>query len=156
MKKILILFFSIVLSFGIVGCSSNKDYKNVSTSKIEKALKSSDLLVKESKFFDAKEFNYFNDVEEDIIQGFVINASEKSSLEDIIVIKTDDVDKIYKTLENYKKDLIQTPFGEGNGEKDNSKIASDTIIKKAGNYVYLISAQNATQIDEKIISVIKK
>ncbi|WKK94978.1 DUF4358 domain-containing protein [Clostridioides difficile] len=53
--------------------------------------------------FDAKDFNYFNDVEEDIIQGFVINSSEKLSLEDIIVIKTDEVDKIYKTLENYKK-----------------------------------------------------
>ncbi len=53
----------------------------------KKALKSSDLLIKESKIFDAKDFNYFNDVEEDIIQGFVINSSEKLSLEDIIVIK---------------------------------------------------------------------
>ncbi|HBN6071853.1 TPA: hypothetical protein L3L83_003042, partial [Clostridioides difficile] len=48
MKKILILFFSIILSLGMVSCSSSGDYKNVSTSKIKKALKSSDLLIKES------------------------------------------------------------------------------------------------------------
>ena len=141
MKKILILFFSIILSLGMVSCSSSGDYKNVSTSKIKKALKSSDLLIKESKIFDAKDFNYFNDVEEDIIQGFVINSSEKLSLEDIIVIKTDEVDKIYKTLENYKKDMIQ---------------ANNTIIEKAGRYVYLISAENATQIENKILNIIKK
>ena len=156
MKKILILFFSIILSLGMVSCSSSGDYKNVSTSKIKKALKSSDLLIKESKIFDAKDFNYFNDVEEDIIQGFVINSSEKLSLEDIIVIKTDEVDKIYKTLENYKKDMIQAPFGEGHGEKINSEIANNTIIGKAGRYVYLISAENATQIENKILNIIKK
>ena len=149
MKKILILFFSIILSLGMVSCSSSGDYKNVSTSKIKKALKSSDLLIKESKIFDAKDFNYFNDVEEDIIQGFVINSSEKLSLEDIIVIKTDEVD-------NYKKDMIQAPFGEGHGEKINSEIANNTIIEKAGRYVYLISAENATQIENKILNIIKK
>ncbi|MGO1042797.1 DUF4358 domain-containing protein [Clostridioides difficile] len=156
MKKILMLFFSIILSFGMVSCSSSSDYKNVSTSKIEKALKSSDLLIKESKNFDAKEFNYFNDVEEDITQGFVINSSEKLYLEDIIVIKTDDVNKIYKTLENYKRDMIQAPFGEGHGEKGNSEIANNTIVEKAGKYVYLISAENASQIEDKILSIIKK
>ncbi|MDB0439210.1 hypothetical protein C4R89_06590 [Clostridioides difficile] len=156
MKKILMLFFSIILSFGMVSCSSSSDYKNVSTSKIEKALKTSNLLIKESKLFDAKEFNYFNDVEEDITQGFVINSSEKLYLEDIIVIKTDDVNKIYKTLENYKKDMIQAPFGEGHGEKNNSEIANNTIIEKAGKYVYLISAENASQIEDKILSIIKK
>lgn len=156
MKKILMLFFSIILSFGMVSCSSSSDYKNVSTSKIEKALKSSDLLIKESKIFDAKEFNYFNDVEEDITQGFVINSSEKLYLEDIIVIKTDDVNKIYKTLENYKRDMIQAPFGEGHGEKSNSEIANNTIVEKAGKYVYLISAENASQIEDKILSIIKK
>ncbi|MCC0646885.1 DUF4358 domain-containing protein [Clostridioides sp. ZZV15-6598] len=156
MKKILMLFFSIILSFGMVSCSSSSDYKNVSTSKIEKALKSSDLLIKESKIFDAKEFNYFNDVEEDITQGFVINSSEKLYLEDIIVIKTDDVNKIYKTLENYKRDMIQAPFGEGHGEKGNSEIANNTIVEKAGKYVYLISAENASQIEDKILSIIKK
>ncbi|MGX9755653.1 DUF4358 domain-containing protein [Clostridioides difficile] len=150
------LFFSIILSFGMVSCSSSSDYKNVSTSKIEKALKSSDLLIKESKIFDAKEFNYFNDVEEDITQGFVINSSEKLYLEDIIVIKTDDVNKIYKTLENYKRDMIQAPFGEGHGEKSNSEIANNTIVEKAGKYVYLISAENASQIEDKILSIIKK
>ncbi|MCC0684885.1 DUF4358 domain-containing protein [Clostridioides sp. ZZV15-6383] len=156
MKKILILFFSIILSFGMVSCSSSGDYKNVSTSRIEKSLKSSDLLIKESKHFDAKEFNYFNDVEEDIIQGFVINSSDKLSLEDIIVIKTNDVDKIYKTLENYKKDMVQAPFGEGHGEKSNSEIANNTIVEKAGKYVYLISTENASQIEDKILSIIKK
>ncbi|MCC0694905.1 DUF4358 domain-containing protein [Clostridioides sp. ES-S-0048-02] len=156
MKKILMLFFSIILSFGMVSCSSSSDYKNVSTSKIEKALKSSDLLIKESKIFDAKEFNYFNDVEEDITQGFVINSSEKLYLEDIIVIKTDDVNKIYKTLENYKRDMIQAPFGEGHGEKNNSEIANSTIVEKAGKYVYLISAENVSQIEDKILSIIKK
>ncbi|CZR94163.1 hypothetical protein CDFC105_33307 [Clostridioides difficile] len=80
----------------------------------------------------------------------------KRHLEDIIVIKTDEVDKIYKTLENYKKDMIQAPFGEGHGEKINSEIANNTIIEKAGRYVYLISAENATQIENKILNIIKK
>ena len=81
MKKILILFFSIILSLGMVSCSSSGDYK---------------------------------------------------------------------------KDMIQAPFGEGHGEKINSEIANNTIIEKAGRYVYLISAENATQIENKILNIIKK
>ena len=57
---------------------------------------------------------------------------------------------------NYKKDMIQAPFGEGHGEKINSEIANNTIIAKAGRYVSLISAENATQIENKILNIIKK
>ncbi|HBZ0189913.1 TPA: hypothetical protein MJF52_003601 [Clostridioides difficile] len=52
--------------------------------------------------------------------------------------------------------MIQAPFGEGHGEKINSEIANNTIIEKAGRYVYLISAENATQIENKILNIIKK
>lgn len=67
MKKILILFFLIILLLGMVSCFLSGDYKNVFILKIKKVLKFFDLFIKELKIFDVKDFNYFNDVEEDII-----------------------------------------------------------------------------------------
>ncbi len=70
MKKIL-LVLSLVLTMGLVGCSSSSSngYKNVSSSAVQKAIKSSNLLVEMSMDYDIKDFEYFNDVEELIGEG---------------------------------------------------------------------------------------
>ena len=76
MKKIL-LVLSLVLTIGLVGCSSSSSngYKNVSSSAVQKAIKSSNLLVEMSMDYDIKDFEYFNDVEELIGEGFIIRAT---------------------------------------------------------------------------------
>lgn len=51
--------------------------------------------------------------------------------------------------------MIQAPFWRRTWRKINSEIANNTIIEKAGRYVYLISAENATQIENKILNIIK-
>lgn len=160
MKKIL-LVLSLVLTIGLVGCSSNSnsDFKNVSASNVQKAIKSSDLLVETSMDYDIKEFDYFNDVNELIDEGFIIRSAMNVRLEDVIFIKAineEDAEKIYSTLENYKDDMIMRPFGDGYGAEKNETIAANTIVEQKENYVYLISAENATGIEKVIIDTIKK
>lgn len=155
MKKIA-LILSITLTIFIVGCSSNNEFKNISTNRIKNSIESSKLLVEKNVSHDIKEFDYFNDVQEDISDGFLIKSDIRTRLEDIIVIKTDDADKIYSTLDSYKEDMIIRPFGDGYGSENNATIAKNTIVEKKGKYVYLISAKNATEIEKRIINLIKK
>lgn len=157
MKKI-ILMLSLVLTMGMVGCSSkgSSEYKDVSVSQIQKAIESSSDLVEDSMPYDISNFDYFNDVQDKISEGFIIRAAINLRLEDIVVIKTEDPDAIYTTLENYKEDMIVRPFGAGYGAEENADYAANTIVEKKGNYVYLVSAKNAANIEKTILSVISK
>lgn len=167
MKRILIVL-SLILTMGLVGCSSGSEFKNVSVSDIKKAIESSNLLLENSMDFEFKDnkfgskddafgnFDYFNDILDKVKEGFIIKAAINVRLEDVIVIKTDDADAIYTALEGYKKDMIDRLFGLGYGAEENADIAANTILEKKGNYVYLISAKNAKSIEEKIMEVIKK
>ncbi|RDY27386.1 DUF4358 domain-containing protein [Romboutsia weinsteinii] len=157
MKKI-ILILSLVLTMGMVGCSSkgSNEYKDVPVSQIQKAIESSSDLVEQSMPYEISNFDYFNDVQDKITEGFIIKAAINLRLEDVIVIKTEDPDAIYTTLENYKEDMIVRPFGDGYGAEENADYSANTIIEKKGNYVYLISAKNATNIEKTILSVISK
>ena len=160
MKKIL-LVLSLVLTMGLVGCSSSSSngYKNVSSSAVQKAIKSSNLLVEMSMDYDIKDFEYFNDVEELIGEGFIIRAAMNVRLEDVIFIKAtneENAEKIYTTLESYKKEMVIKPFGDGYGAEENTTIAANTIVEQKGNYVYLISAKNAEDIEKVIIDTIQK
>lgn len=160
MKKTL-LILSLVLTLGLVGCSSksSNEYKNVSTSTVEKAITSSDLLVEQSMTYDINDFEYFNDIKESITEGFIIRAAMNVFLEDVVFIKTsnsDDLEKAYDALEDYKQDMIIRPFGSGYGKEENATRAANTIIEKKGNYVYLISAENAEDINNLIIDTISK
>ena len=157
MKKI-ILVLSLVLTMGMVGCSSKGDneYKDVSVSQIQKAIESSKDLVEQSLPYEINNFDYFNDVQDKITEGFIIRAAINLRLEDVIVIKTEDPDAIYTTLESYKEDMIMRPFGDGYGAEENAEYAANTIVEKKGDYVYLISAKNAANIEKTILSVISK
>ena len=143
---------------GMVGCSSKGDneYKDVSVSQIQKAIESSKDLVEQSLPYEINNFDYFNDVQDKITEGFIIRAAINLRLEDVIVIKTEDPDAIYTTLESYKEDMIMRPFGDGYGAEENAEYAANTIVEKKGDYVYLISAKNAANIEKTILSVISK
>ncbi|MGL5327798.1 MAG: DUF4358 domain-containing protein [Peptostreptococcaceae bacterium] len=158
MKK-LFLVLSLVLSIGLVGCSSKDNgYKNVSSSDIEKAILSSKLLVEEPMSGDVKEFDYFNDVNEQIAEGFISRAAMNVRLEDVIFIKTEneeDASTVLTSLESYKENTIMRGFGDGYGGEENATRASNTILEQKGNYVYLISAQNAKDIENVIIDKIQ-
>ena len=160
MKKIL-LVLSLVLTMGLVGCSSTSSngYKNVSASDVQKAIKSSNLLVEMSMDYDIKDFEYFNDVMDSIEEGFIIRAAMNVRLEDVIFIKAtneESAEKIQSTLEAYKEGMIMRPFGDGYGAEENATRAANTIVEQKGNYVYLISADNVKDIEKVIMDTIQK
>lgn len=160
MKKFFLVFI-LFLSVGLVGCSSNKknEYKNVSASEIEKSIESSNLLVEKSTSSDIKEFDYFNDVNEIILEGFVSRANINVKLEDIIFVKTENEENasnVLSSLESYKENMIIRGFADGYGGEENATKASNTILEQKGQYVYLISAQNAKEIEQIIIDKIQK
>lgn len=157
MKRIF-LALSLVFTLALVGCSSGSEYRNVDVAEIQKSIESSNLLLEQSISLDIIESDFFNDVDEKITEGFIIKAANNLRLEDIIIIKTDTeyVDAIYEAIESYKKNMIVRSFGAGYGSEENANIASSTITDKKGNYIYLISAPNSKEIEEKILDIIKK
>ena len=52
--------------------------------------------------------------------------------------------------------MVERPFGSGYGKEENATRAANTIVEKKGNYVYLIAAENAEDIQNIIIDTITK
>ena len=71
MKK-LIALLSLVLTLGLVGCSSKSEVKDIPVSDIKSAINNETLLPIQPIFdIDAKEFYVFENVKDDIKEGFV-------------------------------------------------------------------------------------
>ena len=158
MKKIL-LVLSLVLTFSLVGCSSTNEFKNVSTSDVEKAVLESGLLVENPMSADVMEFDYFNDVQDSIEEGFVSRAAMIVALEDVVFIKAVDEEnaaKVLSTLESYKQDMVMRPFADGYGKQENATRAANTIVEQKGKYVYLISADKVEDLQKVILDKIQK
>lgn len=166
MKKIW-LICSIAFSLILVGCSGG-EYKDVDVSDIQRAIDKSNLLLEHYTTVDLIEADFFNDIEEIIEEGLVTTPSSPIHLEDVILIKVSDSDKdtddnkpkntdiVFDTILSYKQNMIINTFGSGLSSTENEKIASATIAQKKGNYIYLISAKNAKEIEEVILDVITK
>ena len=103
MKKLLILF-SVLLSIGLTGCTSKSEVKDVPVEDIKKAVNTETLLpITPVSDTDAKEFYAFENVKDNIKEGFVLQAMINIKLQDVIVVKTDDVEKVKSAIEDYKE-----------------------------------------------------
>ena len=154
MKKLLILF-SVLLSIGLVGCSSKPDVKDVPVEDIKKAINNESLLpIQPVADTDAKEFYAFEGVKDSIKEGFVLQAMINVKLQDVMVIKTDDVEKVKSAIEDYKENSLRS-FADGYGAEENAEAVSNSILKSEGQYVYFIATTNASDIEAKILELIK-
>lgn len=132
MKKIL-LVLSLVLTFSLVGCSSTNEFKNVSTADVEKAILESELLVENPMSADVMEFDYFNDIQDSIEEGFISRAAMIVALEDVVFIKAIDEEnaaKVLSTVESYKQDMVMRGFADGYGKPENATRAANTIVEQ--------------------------
>ena len=158
MKKLL-LIFTLVLSLGVVGCTSkgsdNSNVKNVPVEDIKNAINNEKTLpIQPVSDLDAKDFYAFEKVADNIKEGFVLQAMINVKLQDVFVVKTDDAEKIKSAIEDYKKNSLRS-FGDGYGGEENATAVSNAILKSEGEYVYFIAAPNASDIEAKILEVIK-
>lgn len=154
MKKLLILF-SVLLSIGLVGCTSKSEVKDVSIEDIKKAVNTETLLpITPVSDTDAKEFYAFENVKDNIKEGFVLQAMINVKLQDVIVVKTDDVEKVKSAIEDYKENSLRS-FADGYGGDENAKAVSNSILGNKGDYVYFIATSNAKDIEAKILESIK-
>lgn len=159
MKKLL-LIFTLVLSLGVVGCASkgsdNSNVKDVSVEEIKNAINNEKTLpIQPISDLEAKDFYAFEKVVDNIKEGFVLQAMINVKLQDVFVVKTDDAEKIKSAIEDYKNSMSFKSFADGYGGEENVTAASNSILKSEGNYVYFIAAPNASDIEAKILEVIK-
>ena len=139
MKK-LIALFSLVLTLGLVGCSSKSEVKDIPVSDIKSAINNETLLpIQPISDIDAKEFYVFENVKDDIKEGFVLQAMINVKLQDVFVVKTDNVRR----------------FSDGYGGEENATAVADSILESVGDYVYFIATNNAKDIESKILEMIK-
>ncbi|MGL5347693.1 MAG: DUF4358 domain-containing protein [Peptostreptococcaceae bacterium] len=154
MKKLLILF-SLVFTIGLVGCTSKEEIKDIPVDDIKNAINNETLLkvqpVQESPAVDSY---IFENVKDNIKEGFVIQAMMNVKLQDVFVIKTDDVEKIKTAIETYKTNSLQM-FADGYGGEENATAVADSILQSKGDYVYFIATPNAKEIEAEILKVIE-
>lgn len=154
MKK-LVSLFTLILALGLVGCSQKNEVKDVPINDIKSAVNTESLLpIQPIADVDAKEFHAFQKVKDKIKEGFVIQAMMNVKLQDVFVIKTDDVDSVKKTLEDYKTNSLKM-FADGYGGEDNVDAVRNSILASKGNYVYFIATKNAQDIESKILEIIE-
>ncbi|WP_304970330.1 DUF4358 domain-containing protein [Romboutsia ilealis] len=154
MKK-LISLFSLILTLGLVGCSSKSEVKDIPISDIKAAINNETLLtIQPISDVDAKEFYAFENVKNDIKEGFVLQAMINVRLQDVFVVKTDNVEKVKQAIEEYKTNSLRM-FADGYGSDDNATAVSDSILESVGDYVYFIATTNAKDIEAKILEMIK-
>ena len=154
MKK-LISLFSLILTLGLVGCSSKSEVKDIPVSDIKAAINNETLLtIQPVSDVDAKEFYAFENVKNNIKEGFVLQAMINVKLQDVFVVKTDNVEKVKQAIEEYKTNSLRM-FADGYGSDDNATAVSDSILESVGDYVYFIATTNAKDIEAKILEMIK-
>ncbi len=107
MKK-LISLFSLILTLGLVGCSSKSEVKDIPVSDIKAAINNETLLtIQPVSDVDAKEFYALEYVKNDIKEGFVLQAMINVRLQDVFVVKTDNVEKVKQAIEEYKTNSLR-------------------------------------------------
>ena len=154
MKK-LIALFSLVLTLGLVGCSSKSEVKDIPVSDIKSAINNETLLtIQPISDVDAKEFYAFENVKDDIKEGFVLQAMINVKLQDVFVVKTDNVEKVKQAIEDYKTNSLRL-FADGYGGEENATAVADSVLESVGDYVYFIATPNVKDIEAKILEMIK-
>ena len=103
---------------------------------------------------DAKEFYVFENIKDNVKEGFVLQAMMNVKLQDVFVVKTDDVEKVKQAIEDYKTNNLRM-FADGYGGEDNATSVADSKLESVGDYVYFIAAPNANNIEAKILEMIK-
>jgi len=154
MKK-LVALFSLVLTLGLVGCSSKSEVKDVPVNDIKSAINNETLLpIQPVADVDAKEFYAFENVKDNIKEGFVLQAMMNVKLQDVFVVKTDDAEKVKQAIEDYKTNNLRM-FADGYGGEDNAKAVADSVLESVGDYVYFIATPNVKDVEAKILEMIK-
>ena len=154
MRKLASLFL-LVLTIGLVGCSSKSEVKDIPVSDIKEAINNETLLtIQPISDVDAKEFYAFENVKDSIKEGFVLQAMINVKLQDVFVVKTDDVEKVKQAIEEYKTNSLRM-FADGYGGEDNATAVADSVLESVGDYVYFIAAPNVKDIEAKILEMIK-
>ena len=154
MKKILVLF-TLIFALGAVGCSSKDKVKDIPVEDIKAAINNENLLpLQPLSEVDAKEFYVFENIKDNITEGFALQAMINIKLQDVFVVKTDDVEKVKQAIEDYKKNALNM-LANGYGGPENAEAVSNSILESKGNYVYFIATPNAKDIESKILEVIE-
>ena len=154
MRKLTSLFL-LVLTIGLVGCSSKSEVKDIPVSDIKEAINNETLLtIQPISDVDAKEFYAFENVKDSIKEGFVLQAMINVKLQDVFVVKTDNVEKVKQAIEEYKTNSLRM-FADGYGGEDNATAVADSVLESVGDYVYFIAAPNVKDIEAKILEMIK-
>lgn len=154
MRKLTSLFL-LVLTIGLVGCSSKFEVKDIPVSDIKEAINNETLLtIQPVSDVDAKEFYAFENVKDSIKEGFVLQAMINVKLQDVFVVKTDNVEKVKQAIEEYKTNSLRM-FADGYGGEDNATAVADSVLESVGDYVYFIATPNVKDIEAKILEMIK-
>lgn len=154
MRKLTSLFL-LVLTLGLVGCSSKSEVKDIPVSDIKEAINNETLLtIQPISDVDAKEFYAFENIKDDIKEGFVLQAMINIKLQDVFVVKTDDVEKVKQAIGEYKTNSLRS-FADGYGGEDNATAVADSVLESVGDYVYFIATPNVKDIEAKILEMIK-
>lgn len=163
LKKFLIPL-ALVSSVGVmVGCDNSVITQVQKEESVKKDLVIEDVKTEllasgilEQASFDSKpqDSYIFENVKDVIEDGFVSQAMINVRLQDVIFVKTSDVDAVEEAILEYKTNTL-TRFGDGYGGEDNVTAVADSKLVKMDGYVYFIATKNAQEVEDKLLELIK-
>ena len=161
-KKIALFTSALVFGFAMVGCVKNNEAPasqelsikaDLSMNETQKKLIESGVLEDSSFEMPAKEHWIFESVKDKIEDGFVSQAMINVRLQDVMLVKTDDMDAVEKAILKYKEESLRS-FGDGYGGEDNITAVADSKLVKKDGYVYFIATKNADEVEKKLLEIV--
>lgn len=153
MKK-LRMFITSALLLGsmalVVGCGNSSKEETLDVATIQKNLTESNVLTDKAIDTPAKEHWIFENVKDKIEDGFVSQAIINVRLQDVIVVKTTDVEATKKAIEEYKENSLRM-FADGYGGDDNATAVADSKLESIGDVVYFIATPNVAEVENIIL-----
>lgn len=161
LKKIL-LSAMLLSGVAMVGCNSTGNNetqivvnKDLNMQSVQNSLLESNVLkIDDTVEASPKEHWIFESVKDVVEDGFMTQAMINVKLQDVFLVKTTDMDAVEKAILDYKTTSLRS-FGDGYGGEENIVAVADSKIVKLDGYVYFIATENANEVEEKLLELIK-
>ncbi|MGL5694843.1 MAG: DUF4358 domain-containing protein [Peptostreptococcaceae bacterium] len=163
-KKFLKMLIVPFMALTIAGCSnSDKENLSLNMDELKETISTEEYLdIQPLATLDLGKgegidypFVELQDVKGNIQEGFALTAMMNVHFQEVVVIKTDDVEKVTAALEAHLEEAKKSTYADGYGGEHNTTAIANGVVGSKGNYVYYIAAKNVDKIKETIESSIK-
>ncbi|MGL5329575.1 MAG: DUF4358 domain-containing protein [Peptostreptococcaceae bacterium] len=162
-KKFLKMLIVPFMALTIAGCSNEKQDLSLNMDELKETISTEEYLdIQPLATLDLGKgegidfpFVELQEVKDNIQEGFALTAMMNVHFQEVVVVKTDDVEKVTTALQAHLDAAKKSSYADGYGGEHNITAIANGVVGSKGDYVYFIAAKNVDKIKETIESSIK-